>query len=129
MKQYREAGYFEKRRLLKSANFLKLTPVRRHEFRVEEDGMVTVMVPKFSGWLSSKILQPFVRHPYIYLSLDEAGSATWHLCDGNRNVETICLALKQTLGEKVHPTEDRVTTFLSRLYKDKIITFREIIRQ
>ncbi len=126
MAYHKETGFFERRRVFKNANFLKLTPLRQEQHETDNQGAVVVLIPKFRGWLSARLLQPLVRQPYIKLSLDELGSATWLLCNGNNTVEDICSKLKVRFGDQIHPAEDRVTTFLSRLYKDKIITFREI---
>lgn len=126
MARYKEKGYFERRRVFKNANFLKLTPLRQEQHETDSQGAVVVLIPKFRGWLSARLLQPMVKQPFIKLSLDELGSATWLLCNGKNSVEAICSELRDRFGDQVHPAEDRVTTFLSRLYKDKIITFKEI---
>lgn len=126
MKSFRKLGYFKRRKILKNANFLDLRPMQLHAYQTGEDGTVTLLIPKFSGWLSSRVLQPIVRHPHISLSLDEHGSATWLLCDGNLTVKAICEELRKRFGEKIEPAEERVTTFLSHMYKDNIIIFREI---
>lgn len=126
---HKELGYFERRRVLRSSNFLDLTPLRQFQHETAQNGTVVVLIPKFKGWLSSRILQPLVRHPYIRLSLDKPGSATWLLCDGRNNVKSICNKLEAHFGDQVRPVRDRVTTFISQLYKDNIITFREIIRE
>lgn len=126
MKSFRKLGYFKRRKILKNANFLDLRPLQLHAYETHEDGTVTLLIPKFSGWLSGRVLQPFVRHPYISLALDEHGSATWLLCDGKLTVKAICKRLRDGFGQQVEPAEDRVTTFLSHMYKDNIITFREV---
>lgn len=126
---YKTLGYFNRRKVLGKANFLDLTPIQLRGFRQNEDGTVQILIPKFSGWLSSKLLQPLVKHPHIVLSLDELGAATWLLCNGNNTVRNICTTLKQQFGEKIQPAEERVTSFLSQLYKDKLIVFKEILKE
>lgn len=69
------------------------------------------------------------RKKHFTIYLDDLGSATWLEIDGQRNVEQICQRLKEKLGEKVKPfneVEDRVTKYLSQLYEQRYITFREL---
>ncbi|MFO7997514.1 MAG: PqqD family protein [Bacteroidales bacterium] len=125
---YKRVGYFQQKKILRNSNFLDLTPLVQHRHEMEGGGTVRVLVPKFSGPLLGDFLQKRVKQPYMTLSLDEPGSATWLLCDGSRSVRQICQALKNQFGEKIHPVEDRVTSFLSQLYKKNLIVFREVIR-
>jgi hypothetical protein len=125
---YQKRGYFERRRILREANYLDLTPLPQHPHELDEEGMVKVLVPRFTG-LFGRLLQARAPHPHIHVSLDELGSAVWQLCDGHNNVRSICDTLEARLGEKIHPARDRVTRFLSQLYKNNLIVFREIIKQ
>ena len=126
---HKRIGYLSRKKVLRNANFLDLTPVRQHHHELDDNGMVTIMVPKFNGWLSSRILQPLVRHPYISISLDELGSSAWLLCDGNTSVREICRQLVQQFDHQIHPAEERVTTFLSGLYRDSLVIFKEVMRR
>lgn len=123
----KSVGYFRQKRILSNANFLDLTPVTRHKHEEEGDGTIRLLIPRFTGALLGRWLQRKARHPYMTLSLDEYGTATWLLCDGQHTVRDICRRMKDRFGEKVHPAEDRITTFLSQLYKKKLITFRELL--
>lgn len=126
---YKKVGFFKRREILKNANFLDLTPLPAFGHEMEEEGTVRVLIPRFQGKLSSKLLQPRLKSPYIKLSLDELGSAVWLACDGKQNVRTICDTLREQLGEKIEPAEDRITRFLSQLYNKDLIIFREIIKE
>jgi len=126
---YKKAGFFKRREVLKDANFLDLTPLPMHGHEMEEGGTVRVLIPRFQGKLSEKILQPRLKSPYIKLSLDELGSAVWQACDGKQNVRTICHKMRQQMGEKIEPAEDRITRFLSNLYNKDLIIFREILKE
>ena len=61
------------------------------------------------------------------IHLDELGSATWLAIDGKNSVAEICLILDEQFGEKIHPVETRVTKFLTLLYDQRYITFKELI--
>lgn len=88
----------------------------------EQNGKVSVVVPKFSNpkfnaWFLGRRSQNFI------VRLDEHGSAVWRLIDGERNVGEISRALQeQNLDEAV----ERVTKFLTVLYEQRFITFREL---
>ncbi|MFO7978305.1 MAG: PqqD family protein [Bacteroidales bacterium] len=125
---YKRIGYFKRRGILKNANFLDLTPLPQHPHQLDDQGLVQVLAPRFTSFLTKKFLQPKAPSPHIVLSLDENGSAVWLLCDGNHDVRTICNILEEQLGPKIHPVKDRVTRFLAQLYKDNLIIFREIIK-
>lgn len=115
--------------MLKNANFLDLNPLARHRHEIQDDGMVKVLIPKFSGFPLGTFLQPRLKHPWMTISLDEHGTATWLLCNGNNQVRNICQSLRERFGKGIEPAEERVTTFLSQLYKQKLITFKEILTQ
>ena len=125
---YKKLGYFERRAILKQANFLDLTPLPLHDHEIEEAGTVMVLIPRFRGKVSGKLLQPRLKNPYIKLSLDELGSAVWLACDGQRDVRTICREMREQMGEKIEPAEERITKFLSQLYNQDLMIFREIIK-
>jgi len=126
---YKKVGYFKRREILKHANFLDLHPLPQHGHEMEEEGTVRVLIPRFNGKISKLMLQSRRRSPFIKLSLDELGSATWLLMDGKNDVRTICRTLREQLGEKIEPAEERVTKFLSQLYNQDLIIFREILKE
>lgn len=126
---YKKLGYFERRKKLKQANFLDLHPIAQQGHELEEEGTVRVLIPRFKGKFLHKLMQSSKRSPFIKLSLDELGSATWLLMDGNNDVRTICRILREQKGEKIEPAQERVTRFLSQLYQQDLIIFREIIKE
>jgi hypothetical protein len=127
-KMHKRAGYYQRRRILKKANFLDLTPIHNYNYETDAAGQVTILIPRFTDSIGKRLLQPRLKHPFMKLSLDEFGSATWILSDGRRNVREICNQLKKQFGERIEPAEDRVTRFLSQLYMKKIIVFAEILK-
>jgi hypothetical protein len=122
-------NYFKRRQILKKSNFLDLTPVRvlGHEFR--DDGGITLLMPRFKNKVNSTLFQPASKEKFIFIKLDRFGGHTWLLIDGLANVAQICSKLKEQFPEELQPLEEaeaRVTGFLSRLYQERYITFREI---
>jgi hypothetical protein len=120
-----ELNFFERRKILKSTSMLNLTPFTKIGHKVEEDGTITLLYPKFKNKKVSKYMLGR-KDPYIKLKLDEIGTASWLLIDGKKNVETIAQELSEKFGEKIHPVHDRFGKFLSQLYNNKYISFQEL---
>jgi hypothetical protein len=122
-------NYFKRRRILKKSNFLDLRPVRVLGHELRDDGGITLLMPRFKNKVNATLFQPGSKEKFIFIKLDRFGGHTWQLIDGQANVAQICSKLKAQFSEELHPleeTEARVTTFLSRLYQERYITFREI---
>lgn len=115
------------KKFLRSANFLALRPIIRHRHEITDDGLVYVFIPKFRNKYLVKFLVPPWKSPEFRIKLDEPGSAVWLSIDGRKTVEDICNELSEKLVEKIHPAEERITKFLSMLYKQGFITFAELI--
>ncbi|MGK9367301.1 PqqD family protein [Melioribacter sp. Ez-97] len=117
--------FFRRRKILKDKNYLDLTPVRKVEHE-QEGNLVTLLIPKFTSAFAVKFIAPRMKSKYIKLKLDELGSASWLEIDGNTSVGELCNRLRNKFGEKIEPVEERLTRFLTRLYMEKIISFKEI---
>ena len=122
-------NFFQRRRILKNSNPLELHPVRLHEHQYNQEGTVYLKVPKFrKRWMRDFFISGR-RKKHFTIYLDELGTATWLEIDGERSVRQICDKLKEKMGEKIEPhheVEDRVAKFLSQLYEQRYITFREL---
>jgi hypothetical protein len=119
-------GFYERRKILKNANYLELHPIRLHKEEVNENNLVTILIPKFTNHFAVKYLNPRMKSPIIKLKLDELGSFAWMLFDGDKSVEEIANKLVEKFGEKIEPVNDRLTKFLTGLYEQKLITYKEI---
>ncbi len=120
-----ELNFFERRKILKSTSLLDLTPFRKIDHKLEEDGMATLLYPKFKNKKVSKYMLGN-KTPYIHMKLDEIGTASWLLIDGKKKVSQIANELSEKLGDKIHPVHDRLGKFLSQLYNNKYISFKEL---
>jgi hypothetical protein len=121
---------FQRRKILKKANYLDLTPVRVHDHEIRDDGRVDILMPRFKSKAALRMLKPRRKADHIPIKLDEAGSAIWVMIDGFTKVRDICEKMKSIYPEKMQPieeTETRVTQFLSLLYQQRYISFREIM--
>lgn len=106
-------------------NLLELTPVREKNFIVQENGIVTILIPKFKKPFFQSLI-PKSKSKDIKISFDELGSAVWNEIDSNKKVEEIVIYLGEKLGEKIHPAEERITKFLAQLNSHKFISFKEL---
>lgn len=122
-------NFFQRRKILKKANYLDLTPVRMMEFETLENGKIDILMPRFKHHILKRALQPHWKKEFIRIHLDEIGSAIWTRIDGTSNVNDLCNRLQESYHEKLHPYEEsekRVTQFLSLLYQERYITFKEL---
>jgi len=122
-------NFFQRRKILRNTNQLELRPVRLHEHEFTKEGNVCLIVPKFNKrWMRDFFISGRKKkHFTIYM--DELGTAAWLEIDGEKTVQQICDRLKEKLGEKIEPhheVEHRVTKYLSQLYAQRYITFREL---
>jgi hypothetical protein len=113
----------------KDVNYLELTPYRLYEHEQKEDGLINILVPKFTNKIMANLLMPRIRHPYIKANMDEIGTATWLEIDGQQNVRQIADNLAEKFGDKIQPVYERLTMFLTQLYKAGFILFKEIERK
>ena len=119
-------NFFQRRKILKNANFLELVPVRLQEYEIMENGKVCLKVPKFNKKWKRDFFIAGTKQKHYDIYLDELGTATWLEIDGEKSVDQLCNALISKEGNRVQPfdeIEDRVTKFLSQLYEQRYITF------
>ena len=122
-------NFLQRRRIFKKANFLDLRPVRVLGHEPREDGGINLLMPRFKNRVNSTLFQPNSKEKFILIKLDRFGAHTWLLIDGSSTVADICSKLKELFPLELQPVEEtevRVTNFLSVLYQERYITFREI---
>ena len=125
-------NFFKRRNILKKANFLDLKPVRMMEYEVLPDGMVDIHLPRFKNAVLRRALQPANKKEIIPIHLDKSGSVIWLAIDGTLNVGDLCSLVQLHHRELFQPEEEtikRVTDYLSILYRERYISFREILSQ
>lgn len=102
-----------------------MIPVRNVQEFNDQDGKITLHIPKFKNAWMRKYFIPERRSRHFRIHLDVLGSHVWRLIDGQRDTQEICEQLSQ-IGDldQGSPVELRVTKFLSQLYKNRFIVFR-----
>lgn len=114
---------------IKNLNYLEMTPVRLYSHEADAEGLVNVLIPRFTNKYLVKLIQPRLKDPFVRVRFDELGSFTWDCLDGVSKVREISTAISEKFGEKAHPTDERVLKFLSQLYRYKFISFNELIER
>ena len=121
-------NFFQRRRFLKKANLLDLTPKRMHEHETDENGKVVLMVKKFRNERIARFMLGN-RPAHFHIRLDDLGSAVWKEIDGENTVAGILERLKLAWTDapgKINELEERLSKYLSLLYDNRYIYFREM---
>jgi hypothetical protein len=108
-------------------NYLEMHPFRNYDFEFREEGLVDVLVPRFTSKFAKKFVLPRMKNPYIRANLDEMGSFLWLNIDGKTNVAALVKKMEERFGDLVQPATERVLLFLTQLYKAGFINFYELI--
>ena len=108
----------------KEGNLLDLIPERSCEWGTADNGKVYLQVPRFKNRLMRQIAKRLGKSELVKIHYDELGSKTWELIDGNSSVEEIGKQLEKEMGEKAQPVFNRLTQFISILFRNKFISFK-----
>jgi hypothetical protein len=119
-------SFKERKKILKNTNTLDLTPVKLHNDEVNDDGIVTVFVPKFKNELAKKYIVPKLKSSNFNIKLDKLGSEVWKKMDGKNKVHEIINQLSEKYGDDFKKPEERITKYLFQLYEQKLISFTEL---
>jgi hypothetical protein len=113
----------QRRKILKRANYLELIPIRLPAYKTEENGRVTLIIPKFRNEAFARWFIPKRKSTNYTLRLDELGSASWLAIDGIRNVGAIADILSERYQISGEDARIRLTRFITLLYDQRYITF------
>lgn len=98
-------------------NLLTLIPQRRRDYDIDEQGIVTVHMPRFESAWMRKYLVPKRRNPFVHTRLDAVGSFVWQQCDGVTSVAGIAERMREHFGEDAEPVHDRLALFIRVLFR------------
>ncbi len=102
---------------------MELHPVTAVEWE-ESEGGVTVHVPR--RFPLNYVARVVRKVPHVRLNLDRFGSFVWRRCDGNNSAFEIARALEQEFGVEAVNAVPRISLFLKRLVKERLITYQEL---
>lgn len=66
------------------------------------------------------------RQDHHKIKLDELGSETWKAIDGEKTVKEISESIQNQHEKSFEDLDDRVSKFISLLYEQRYITFRQL---
>jgi len=119
-------SFNERKKILKSANTLELTPVRLYAEQKDKEDMVTVLIPKFKNKFAAQFISPRLKSDHFKVNLDKFGSAAWLQINGKVKVEQIIAELKNKFGNEFQQAEERTIKFIFQLYEQGFISFKEL---
>lgn len=120
---------FRKKLKISKSNYLDIVPVRLKEYEINEKGFVDIIIPRFESNFAKKYIVPYLKSPVFKLNLDEFGSEVFINIDGIKDVKGIGNILVEKFGDRIQPVYERLTIFLTQLYHNEIITFKEIRKE
>jgi hypothetical protein len=103
-------------------NLLELTPQRTRDYEIDDEGLVTIKLPRFKSEALRVLLVPRWKRPHVHLRLDRIGSFVWKQCDGGCTVNVIAERMKEQFGEDAEPVHERLRVFLQQLHRSTWIT-------
>jgi hypothetical protein len=118
----------ERKKILQNINTLDLTPIKLFADEIDNEKLVTIIVPKFKNELVKKFILPKLKSADFRIKLEKFGSAVWCNMDGNKKVHQIIKTVSDTFGDEIQPVVERVSKFIFQLYEQKLITFNELNR-
>jgi hypothetical protein len=107
-------------------NLLELVPERIVQSETGDDGIVTVLGPRFKSVFMKRLVSSRLKNPYFKVKLDEIGTTVWDNIDGERNIGEIAEILKEKFGESIEPCNDRLAIFFSQLELSRYIRYRNV---
>lgn len=82
----------------------------------EENGKISIIVPKFKSRIGERFCRLLGREPTFTANLDEKGSLIWKLCDGEHTVEDILKELEERFPDE-KDLDQRLFLYLYNLRK------------
>lgn len=116
----------ERKKILQNINTLDLTPVKLFADEMDNEKLVTIIVPKFKNELARKFIVPKLKSADFRIKLEKFGSAVWCNMDGNKQVHQIIKTVSDEFGDEIQPVVERVSKFIFQLYEQKLISFNEL---
>ena len=105
-------------------NLYDFRPVRAARFEVGADGLVAIVVPRFTNRLLVKFLVPRLRAPDYRVRLDAIGSFVWQQCDGSVTVAEIGARASVRFGGDAAAMAQRVGDFLAKMDRERFVALR-----
>jgi hypothetical protein len=108
-------------------NILEMVPYHVVKNYTEENGLITLNLPKFKSPVFTKWLVPNGKSPYIHIKFDKNGSQVWKHINGADSIQKICDRIRENFpgDEGLNQLEERAAKFITELYKSRFIRFAD----
>ena len=107
-------------------NLLELVPKQLVKSEREEDGIITVLGPRFKSGFMKRLVGSRMKSPYFRIKLDDIGATVWESIDGDRNIGVIAQILRDKFGERIEPCHDRLAMFFTQLEMSRFIRYTNL---
>ncbi|MCL6495135.1 MAG: PqqD family protein, partial [Ignavibacterium sp.] len=105
-------SFLKRRKFLKSANTLELHPIKNYSELVDDEGIVSVLIPKIKNETLRKLSSGFIKNMFMKVKLDKYGSEVWKRIDGEKTVDLIIQEIKNHLSDELVDAENRIINFI-----------------
>ena len=112
----------------KEENLLDLIPEKNCQWEKDREGKTFLLVHRFKNPWFRKIALRLGKSEKLKIFFDEIGGKSWELINGKRSVQEIGQLLEKEMGESVKPVYERLTQFITILFKNKLIIFKNYHR-
>lgn len=98
----------------KETNLLELIPIRVSDWKDNDEGLVTLILPKFKSKIGKVFASKF-KNPMYEVKLDAIGAFLWRECDGKNNIYDISQDMLKEFGDDIEPVYERIKVFINML--------------
>ena len=105
----------------KETNLLELIPIRVSDWKDNDEGLITLILPKFKSKIGKAFASLF-KNPMYEVKLDTIGTFLWRECDGKNNIYDISQDMQKEFGDDIEPVYDRIKKFINMLKNLNAIT-------
>lgn len=107
-------------------NLLELVPEQIVQSEKSDDGVVTILGPRFNSGFMKRLVGSRMKSPHFKISLDDVGKTVWENIDGEHNIGKIANILREKFGEKIEPCNDRLAIFFTQLEMSSYIRYTNL---
>jgi len=107
-------------------NLLELVPEQLVDSTRDDEGIVTILGPRFKTGFMKKLVGSRLKSPYFKIALDDIGTTVWENIDGTQNIGKISDILKEKFGERIEPVNNRLAMFFTQLEMSRFIVYTNL---
>ena len=107
-------------------NLLELIPEKLVDDEIDDDGIITLLVPRYKNRLLKKLNDRSPSRRFVKIRLDKIGSGTWACIDGKKDMRAIGEMMRQTFGDAIEPCYDRLGMFMTKLEYEKYVRYTNL---